>query len=58
MAFKPYKHLFKQFLKLRRHQNVEVGSDGQAQYVGPSNDDQEAASVRADCPIPNKEFCR
>lgn len=41
-----------------RHQNIDLLSNVEAHFVGPSDDDGEAASVRSDVPIPNEGACR
>ena len=38
-----------------RHRNIELLSNVEAQFNGPSDNDSEAASVHSEDPIPNQE---
>ena len=49
--------LHHKFLHLR-HQNIELLPDGQAIFVGPSDDNEEAACIRSNAPIPNETGVR
>ena len=45
-------HNLKIFLSTNRHSNIEISGAAEARFVGPSDLNEEAASIQSDVPIP------
>ena len=45
-------HIVKIFFSTNRHTNIEISGTDEARFVGPSDENEEAASIQSDVPIP------